>query len=497
MKLSLVRFFSSSKKTLFHRLGGESMILKSLEIFYNKVQADPVLIKYVRNIKVNKVIEHQKRIIMVAFGGTPGVTIEHMTNNHKKLNISDIDYDVLIALYQETLEQLGIQKDLIKESSELFEKYRKNVVADTIFQRIGGEEGMKKLIDFQYERVLIDPELRLFFLTSNIDKVKANSVAWLTKAFGGPDKYAGRDLKEVHKNMELNDRHFYLMKKHLVWAFYKCGANSFLIDKALDIIEQDRNMVLGTKTPYEEIGEDIGLKQIVEGTIKKAMKNPMLKSFFTEENFEKVSTGFYNFMAKELDYKKTNNVTYDLKFIHSKFNLSDMHLDAFQNCMEQVLKEKFTHPIVIRDILYSMDRYRRKVCSIYIYDLIGGDQFIANAAVIMQKKLKFHYRLAIFFKNRSDEEITLLMKHLLTYSIGGRRSYRGRDMKNAHENLEIKNEHFLDMRHLVRETFRELGVVDSLILQVLRNYDDKKRYVIHEKKDSRSKFSGVNEDVLD
>ena len=70
------------------------------------------------------------------------------------------------------------------------------------------------------------------------------------------------------------------------------------------------------------------------------------------------------------------------------------------------------------------------------------------------------------------------MRHLLTYSVGGRRAFRGRDMKNAHEELAIKEEHFNDMKSLVRDTFRECSVVDTLIIQVLRVYDDKKRYVV-------------------
>jgi truncated hemoglobin YjbI len=109
--------------------------------------------------------------------------------------------------------------------------------------------------------------------------------------------------------------------------------------------------------------------------------------------------------------------------------------------------------------------------------------------------VKFHYRLAKFFKNLTDEQLVQLMKHLLTYSVGGRRAYRGRDMKNAHEYLQIKEEHFLDMKHLVRETFKELGVVDSLILQVLKIYDDKRRYVVSEKKDKG--FSSGEESLLD
>lgn len=481
-------FFSTvGKKTLFHRMGGEAMIFKSLELFYNKVQADPVLVKYVRNIKVPKVVEHQKRIILASFGGHPGVDLAQLAAMHKKLSISDNEFNSLKSLLRETFEQLSLSQDLISQSLELVEKYRSLVVADSIFQQIGGQQGVKKLVDFHFDRVLLDPELRLFFLTSDVENVKRNLAAWLAKAFGGPGEYQGRDLKEAHRNMELTDRHFFLMKRHLAWAFHRIGAPSSIIDKALDIIENDRVNVLSAKSTFEELGEDIGLRQIVESMLRKAMKNPMLAPFFGDDNFERVADGFYKFMAKELgDPALARSTQVDLKMIHMKLNLSDFHLDALQNCIEAALREKFTHPMVIRDVLWTLERYRRKVCTISIYDLVGGDPFINNAASILSRKVKFHYRLAKFFQKLSDEELTQLMKHLVTYSVGGRRAYRGRDMKNAHETLGIKNEHFNDMKHLLRETFKELGVVDSLILQVLRIYEDKKRYVVAEtpKKDS-------------
>ena len=473
------------------------MIFKSLELFYNKVQADPVLVKYVRNIKVNKVVEHQKRIIMVLFGGTPGVELEQIKITHKKLFISDNEFDSLKELIRETFEQVNVGNDLINESLELIEKYRGLIVADTVYEQIGGEKAMKKLVEFQFEKILADPELRLFFLTSNVEKVKSHMVTWLSQLFGGNIKYRGRDLREAHKNMELTDRHFYLMKKHLAWGFHKIGVTSAVIDKALDMVEKDRTPIIGSKTTYEELGEDIGLRQIIDAMMKRAMHNPMLKAYFNEHNVERISNGLFQFMAKELgDPAMVNNTTVDLKMIHTKLNLADFHLDALQNCIEEVLKARFTNPVVIRDVLWNLDRYRRKVCCISIYDLVGGDAFIASAAKILHKKVKYHYRLAKYFKALSDEQLTQLMKHLITYSIGGRRSYRGRDMKNAHEFMEITNEHFQDMRHLLKETFKELGVVDSLILQVLSNYDDKKRYIVMTKKEMNP-FSLGEESLID
>lgn len=485
--------FSSVQKPLFFRLGGESTIYEAIDSFYDQIQADPVLFKYFRSSAIKKIIEHQKRVVLISYGGAPCLSEKEIKKAHANLKISNADFDLMKSFLKKSLagieiteqshdikttEIKKIDEPTISEALALFESYRKLTVVETPYQLLGGEEGLKKIIDYQYEKILIDPELRHFFLSTDIEKLKAKIVIYLGGMLGGPNKYEGQDMKNAHKTLEINDRHFFLMKKHLAWGMHKCNVNNAIIDKALDVLEKDRNNVLGSKTSYEELGEDIGLLEICELLFAKVQKNPMLRGFFHLSNIDQTTKCFYHFLARELGGPQKNESFRDLKQIHSKFNFLDVHLDAFQNCIEAVLKHKLVDPMIIRDVLWTLERFRREVCTVTMYDLVGGESFIEKGSIILQKKVKFHYKLAHFFTSYSDDQVVQLMRHLLTYSVGGRRAFRGRDMKNAHEELGIKEEHFNDMKSLVRDTFRECSVVDTLIIQVLRVYDDKKRYVV-------------------
>lgn len=492
---SLSKFFPhfcSVQKPLFFRLGGESTIFEVIESFYDQIQSDPVLFKYFRNSASKKIVEHQKRVVLISYGGNPCLSEKEIKKAHATLKISNADFDLMKNLLKNSLEGVEFaeknevsateikkfDENTISEALTFFESYRKITVVETPYQLLGGKEGLKQIIDYQFEKILIDPELRHFFLSADIKRLKAKIVIYLGGMLGGPDQYEGQDMKNAHKALEINDRHFFLMKKHLAWGMHKCNINNAIIDKALDVIEKDRNNILESKTTYEELGEDIGLQEICELLFAKVKKNPMLRGFFHLSNIERTTRCFYHFLARELGGPQKNGNFRDLKQVHSKFNLLDVHLDAFQNCIEAVLKHKLVDPMVIRDVLWTLERFRREVCTVTMYDLVGGEKFIEKGSIILQKKVKFHYKLAHFFTNYSDDQVVQLMRHLLTYSVGGRRAFRGRDMKNAHEELAIKEEHFNDMKSLVRDTFRECGVVDTLIVQVLRVYDDKKRYVV-------------------
>ena len=388
--------FSSIQKPLFFRLGGESTIFEAIETFYDQIQADPVLFKYFRSSAIKKIVEHQKRVVLISYGGASCLSEKEIKKAHATLKISNADFDLMKSFLKKSLagiefseqsevkttEMKKIDENTIAEALTIFESYRKFTVVETPYQLLGGEEGLKKIIDYQYEKILIDPELRHFFLSTDIERLKVKIAIYLGGMLGGPDKYEGNDMKNAHKALEINDRHFFLMKKHLAWGMHKCNVNNAVIDKALDVIEKDRNNILGSKTTYEELGEDIGLQEICELLFVKVQKNPMLRGFFDLSNIDQTAKCFYNFLARELGGPQKNGSFRDLKQIHSKFNFLDVHLDAFQNCIEAVLKHKLVDPMIIRDVLWTLERFRREVCTVTMYDLVGGETFIEKGSII-------------------------------------------------------------------------------------------------------------------
>ena len=79
---------------------------------------------------------------------------------------------------------------------------------DTIFDRIGGESTVERLVDSFYQKVLADEDLSPFFKNVPIDKQKRMQREFFAAALGGPSKYTGRSLSHAHYGLGIQRSHF-------------------------------------------------------------------------------------------------------------------------------------------------------------------------------------------------------------------------------------------------------------------------------------------------
>ena len=93
-----------------------------------------------------------------------------------------------------------------------------------LYERLGGEKGITKIIDDWIGRSLNDPpvnfarkgmDVRWTPADSNVARVKMEFVHFISAASGGPQKYEGRDMKSVHQAMQISGGEFDAMKKDL------------------------------------------------------------------------------------------------------------------------------------------------------------------------------------------------------------------------------------------------------------------------------------------
>jgi hemoglobin len=96
--------------------------------------------------------------------------------------------------------------------------------AATLFERVGGEEGIARLVDDVVERSIADPRVNFerqgvktgIFRESKewtatperIETLKKHFREFLTLAAGGPAEYTGREMGEVHKGMKITNAEF-------------------------------------------------------------------------------------------------------------------------------------------------------------------------------------------------------------------------------------------------------------------------------------------------
>jgi len=79
---------------------------------------------------------------------------------------------------------------------------------DTLYQQLGAQPGLTRLMDDFMDRLLADPRMNPFFKDVDHKHVKAELVTQICEASGGPCKRKGPDMKKAHEGMDITKSNF-------------------------------------------------------------------------------------------------------------------------------------------------------------------------------------------------------------------------------------------------------------------------------------------------
>lgn len=467
---------SKPKDALFDRLGGEVALTRVLDLFDAKVANDKALREYFKEF-LPQFREHQRKTLRIAFGDPSGYTTRDIKSFHAVSHIKEKDWEVYVNYLRDSMAQVVADKESVNSAVTIIEKFRKVVVEKTVFEKLGkSTQLLSDVVGVLFDKLLTDPETRDFFLGQNVSKIKSRLTDYMVNLLGGQAAKSYKDMRSAHKTMDLNDRHFYIFKKHLNDALRGNGVSSENIDEILFIIEKRRVEVLNREKPYAVVGGEEGVSKIVDRMYEIIPDHPLLKSFFEDVDIEKVKAGQRKFISYILGGPKY--IGKDMKSIHGKMNLADAHFDAFKACFETVLKEMHISQEDIRDCTYQLEKHRRQVCSISLYELLGGEPTVLRIVNAMAPKMRASEHMNVFYKDADEDELKAVLRAEIMHTLGGPLSFRERDIKSAHQNLFITKELFKEYKALVFNSMKEIGVVDNLIVQVVRILENKSGLVI-------------------
>ncbi|HEY5602642.1 MAG TPA: group 1 truncated hemoglobin [Gammaproteobacteria bacterium] len=121
-------------------------------------------------------------------------------------------------------------------------------MSKSLYEKIGGDAAVNAAVDIFYRKVLADKRISQFFEGVDMDRQAAKQKAFLTYAFGGPNKYSGKDMRDGHAHLVkrgLNDSHFDAVMENLGATLQELNVPGDLIAQAAAIAESVRNDVLG------------------------------------------------------------------------------------------------------------------------------------------------------------------------------------------------------------------------------------------------------------
>ena len=117
----------------------------------------------------------------------------------------------------------------------------------SIYEQIGGHDAVVAAVDEFYARVLADPSLARYFEGIPLQRLKGHQAAFLTQALRGPERYAGRSMREAHAGRGITDTAFDRVAQHLMDTLAHLGVGESLIQQIIAKVAPLRPEIVETK----------------------------------------------------------------------------------------------------------------------------------------------------------------------------------------------------------------------------------------------------------
>lgn len=118
----------------------------------------------------------------------------------------------------------------------------------SLFNDLGGAAALDAVVDSFYKKVLADDRVNGFFAGTDMAQQARKQKAFLTFAFGGPNKYTGKNMKDGHAHLVargLNDSHVDAIIELVGATLKEFNVPDEKINEVASIAESVRNDVLG------------------------------------------------------------------------------------------------------------------------------------------------------------------------------------------------------------------------------------------------------------
>lgn len=112
---------------------------------------------------------------------------------------------------------------------------------EILYDRLGGHDGIRAVVDDFYDRLVADDELGPLFEDADLETLRKTQTDFLCEAAGGPETYDAAPVREAHLHVpftpELIQRAIDILYESL---------------DAFDVPEEDADAVVGAIAAYEE-----------------------------------------------------------------------------------------------------------------------------------------------------------------------------------------------------------------------------------------------------
>jgi hemoglobin len=100
----------------------------------------------------------------------------------------------------------------------------------TPYERLGGGEPIRQVVQAFFDRVLADPALAPYFQGVEMTTQRRHFALLISQLLGGPSEYDGRELGEAHQGLHITDEDYDKVLGHLVATLKAAEVPGDIID---------------------------------------------------------------------------------------------------------------------------------------------------------------------------------------------------------------------------------------------------------------------------
>jgi hemoglobin len=104
---------------------------------------------------------------------------------------------------------------------------------DALFQSLGGNDGIKQIVEDFLSNVLSDVRIKKKFDDVDMAHLAKRLAEQFCELSGGPCKYAGKDMKTIHADLGISNAQFNALAEDLQLAMEKHGVSAHAQNKLL------------------------------------------------------------------------------------------------------------------------------------------------------------------------------------------------------------------------------------------------------------------------
>ena len=114
--------------TGFDRIGGADAVGAVVDVFYDRVLEDPSLARYLDDVDMPRLREHQREFMTAALGGPDTYGGRSMHAAHQALRITDSAFDAMVGHLTAALREAGVSQPTFGELVETLSSLRDEIV---------------------------------------------------------------------------------------------------------------------------------------------------------------------------------------------------------------------------------------------------------------------------------------------------------------------------------------------------------------------------------